>query len=257
MRSSFCQTRVLQQSYTSSNEHVFDQQLYEAAEPGARLRPVVQRWMTEGNGMTSTRDHLFTGNVNESGRGVVRLRARGGSDEITFDELPIAVGFGSPVGMRPRRLSAVPALPVEFAGGAGSKPGRVIALPIGGMGGRCGTAGVAGLGGSPATGPRSASSRPESVPLRLTARGRLALLVAAAAIGLAVVVSAWFGAGSSTPPARAAQPAQVVVHDGDTLWSIVGRIAPDRDSRAVIDQLLRVNHLDTPALVPGQVLRTR
>jgi nucleoid-associated protein YgaU len=97
---------------------------------------------------------------------------------------------------------------------------------------------------------------PESAALRLTARGRAALLVVAAVIGLAVVVSAWFGAASSTPPARSAQPAQVVVHNGDTLWSIAGRIAPNRDPRAVIDRLLKVNRLASPALVPGQVLRT-
>ena len=94
------------------------------------------------------------------------------------------------------------------------------------------------------------------MPLRLTTRGRVVLLVAAAVMGLAVVVSAWFGASSSTPPVRSAAPAHVVVHDGDTLWSIAGRIAPNRDPRVIVDQLLRINQLGTPALVPGQVLRT-
>jgi LysM domain len=218
-----------------------------------RCKPAGLRWTTEGIGMNNTRNRIFTGAVELSGRSVVRLRAQGTSGELTFDELPLAVGFGSPVEVHPRRLRAVPGLPVEFVGAPRSgQPGRVIALPVGD------TLGYRpALDGSSFAGPTTALVRPEPVPLRLTARGRAVLLVAAAAIGLAVVVAAWFGASSSAAPAPSAPPTQVVVHDGDTLWSIAGRIAPNRDPRAIVDQLLRVNQLDTPTLVPGQVLRTR
>jgi LysM domain len=218
--------------------------------------------MTGGNGMTRTGNYLASGRRRGTDRAVVRLHPGGGSTDEAFDDLPIAVGFGSPVALHPRRLCAVPGLPLEFVGAPGPRhPGRVIALPVGD---------VIDLGGAdrldgPLEGrPESAApagtwapGRPaEPTPLRLTARGRAVLLVVAAAIGLAVVVSAWFGASASAPPARSAQPAQVVVHNGDTLWSIAGRIGPGRDPRAVVDQLVRVNHLATPALVPGQVLRT-
>ena len=76
-------------------------------------------------------------------------------------------------------------------------------------------------------------------------------------MGVVVVVFAWFGAASSNAPTRTAQPAQVTVHDGDTLWSIAGKVAPNHDPRAVVARLLQLNHLRTPTLVPGQVLLTR
>jgi nucleoid-associated protein YgaU len=220
--------------------------------------------MTEGNGMTSTRNYLATGRQRGTDQAVVRLHPGRSRDEA-FDDLPVAVGFGSPVAVRPRRLCVVPGLPVEFVGAPGPRHrGRVIALPVGGVidlggagrltdpaDGRPGSAAPAGTRAAPGR-----SSAAESVPLRLTARGRAVLLIVAAVIGLAVVTSAWFGASASTPPARSTEPAQVVVHNGDTLWSIATRIGPGRDPRAVVDQLVRVNHLDTPALVPGQVLST-
>lgn len=203
------------------------------------------------------------------GRTAVRLRSRSGGNTVVED-LPLAVGFGSPIELSPRRLRAVPELPGE---GAGAPPrptgGRVIALvtPDGVIRGPGALPLPCDAGPAAPTGRLVDASRPpaptptsplvEPVPLRLTARGRAVLLVGAAAIGLAVVVAAWFGAASSTPPARSVPVAQVVVHDGDTLWSIAGRIAPDRDPWVVVDQLLRVNRLGTPVLVPGQVLRTR
>jgi hypothetical protein len=203
--------------------------------------------------MNNTPMYVGTGLADQPGPGIVRLCAQSSRDEVALAELPIAVGFGSPVELLPRRLTVVPGLAVGFVGSPGpGRSGRVIALPLG----------TVDRDDTPArSGPTSSGSsptieRPESEPLRLTTRGRVALLVAAAVVGLAVVVSAWFGAGSATPPARSAAPAQVVVHDGDTLWSIAGRIAPNRDPRAIVDQLLRINQLDTPALVPGQVLRT-
>lgn len=208
--------------------------------------------------MTSTRNGVVRGKGNPSAHGVVRLRLRSEGGEISFDELPIAVGFGSPVGVPSRRLHAVPGLPVEFIDVPRSgRGGRVIALPLGDLGDLVDPSSAPVLDHSYENAATAVVPTMESVPLRLTRRGQVVLLAVAAAIGSAVVVSAWFGASSPTPPARAALPAQVVVHDGDTLWSIVGRIAPGRDPRAVIDQLLRINHLTTPALVPGQVLRTR
>ena len=47
--------------------------------------------------------------------------------------------------------------------------------------------------------------------------------------------------------------ATVVVQPGDTLWAIAGRVAPDRDPRAVVEDIVAANDL-TGDLVPGQAL---
>jgi hypothetical protein len=74
--------------------------------------------------------------------------------------------------------------------------------------------------------------------------GRVLLLVA----GL-LVLSAQLAYGSS--PARYDR---VVVAPGDTLWGIAAAHCGG-DPRARVDQIIRVNHLPSPTLVPGQLLR--
>lgn len=95
-------------------------------------------------------------------------------------------------------------------------------------------------------------------PLRLTRRGVAAVSVVVGVLATALVLTAWASAPSSgASGAHAATPDTVVVHAGDTLWSIAGSVAPSRDPRAEVADLQRVNHLpDGAALVPGQVLRT-
>ena len=93
--------------------------------------------------------------------------------------------------------------------------------------------------------------------VRLTSRGQGAVLVVAALLALAVVAGSWASQRADTPAASVLTPAQVAVTSGDTLWSIAGRVAPGRDPRAEIDDLLRLNDLTDAALVPGQVLRVR
>jgi LysM repeat protein len=74
--------------------------------------------------------------------------------------------------------------------------------------------------------------------------GRILLLVTAL-----LVVSAQLAYGSS--PARYDR---VVVAPGDTLWGIAAAHYRG-DPRARVDQIIRVNHLASPALTPGQALR--
>ena len=80
---------------------------------------------------------------------------------------------------------------------------------------------------------------PASEPaVHLTSRGRLALCLLALAVSFAVVGTAWSSwSASSQPPAAVSAPAQIVVHDGDTLWSIAAVVAPTRDPRQTVDQL--------------------
>jgi len=47
----------------------------------------------------------------------------------------------------------------------------------------------------------------------------------------------------------------VVVHPGDTLWSIARNTAPEEDPRAVVDAIVDLNALDGVGLRPGQVLQ--
>ncbi len=95
-----------------------------------------------------------------------------------------------------------------------------------------------------------------AAPLRLTRRGVVVLILAVAALAVALLSVAALSAPNAGAGHRQ-QPATVTVHEGDTLWSIATRVAPDRDPRAEVAQLQRRNHLAGVALTPGQVLRTR
>ncbi len=100
--------------------------------------------------------------------------------------------------------------------------------------------------------------RPAAAGVRLTARGRLVVALGVLALAVGIAGWAWFGAASASTPSPAhAAPVQVVVHDGDTLWSIASQVAPGVDPRLEVDALRHLNHLGTSALSPGQVLRTR
>ena len=56
-----------------------------------------------------------------------------------------------------------------------------------------------------------------------------------------------YGSGSN-------QVEQVVVGEGDTLWSIAAA-RYSSDPRPHVDQIIRLNHLHSPLLVPGQALQ--
>ena len=42
------------------------------------------------------------------------------------------------------------------------------------------------------------------------------------------------------------------VHQGDTLWSIAGLMAPNQDPRDYVAELVSLNQLQSASLVPGQ-----
>jgi nucleoid-associated protein YgaU len=95
--------------------------------------------------------------------------------------------------------------------------------------------------------------RPEAPPLRLTRRGVVVLAVLIGLVGLALAWVAHLSAPATGPTPAA--PRVVTVQAGDTLWSIAGRVAPNRDPLDEVTRLKRANHLAGVDLVPGQQLR--
>jgi LysM repeat protein len=88
---------------------------------------------------------------------------------------------------------------------------------------------------------------------RLTRRGRVLLLAA-----LVAVLFGAFSLGRSVSEAAApsAQPAPhlVTVEQGDSLWTLAQRVAPDNDPREVVALIRDLNDLSSAGLVPGQQL---
>lgn len=92
-------------------------------------------------------------------------------------------------------------------------------------------------------------------PVRLTRRGVLAVGAAVALLCAGMVLLA----ASCAPDTAPSQPppASVTVRSGDTLWSIATEVAPQRDPRAEVAELRRLNGLGDADLAVGEVLRTR
>ncbi|HXZ65777.1 MAG TPA: LysM peptidoglycan-binding domain-containing protein [Streptosporangiaceae bacterium] len=109
------------------------------------------------------------------------------------------------------------------------------------------------------------SPRPRPVaaqsPVRLTRRGRAVVvaLVVAAIVAVALVIAMATAAG-----ARAASPGQpgsghrgmheIVVQQGQTLWSIASAAEPTADPRVVVAQIMAANRMTTADLAAGQLL---
>ncbi len=100
------------------------------------------------------------------------------------------------------------------------------------------------------------TARPERRPgVHLTGRGRFVVTAL-----LALLLLAAFAVGRSASSQAAVEPGerpvltQVTVEQGDTLWSVARRVAPQRDPRDVVEQLRRLNHLTTARLQVGQQL---
>lgn len=97
-------------------------------------------------------------------------------------------------------------------------------------------------------------------PLRLTRRGRV-VLIGIPLVLLAVLI--FLLAGFLNAPAKAADSAadlsvtptvSVTVQSGESLWAIAAAVAPERDPRDVIADIVQLNNLTSGAVVPGQQL---
>ncbi|OAA24740.1 LysM domain-containing protein [Frankia sp. EI5c] len=91
-------------------------------------------------------------------------------------------------------------------------------------------------------------------PLRLTRRGRVVVMALTSA-ALAVVLSLALVTASQAFTGGQESYRTHLVRPGETLWEIALGANPDADTREVVRQLMSLNDLRTPALLPGQELR--
>jgi len=102
-------------------------------------------------------------------------------------------------------------------------------------------------------GPASSSARVRSThpPVRLTRRGRLVLaglLLAFVATLVGVLASTVQAAAPAAPPHA------IVVHEGDTLWSIAARVHPRGSLTDTMLTIERLNHMPDGTVYVGQQL---
>jgi len=104
---------------------------------------------------------------------------------------------------------------------------------------------------------------PRRNTVRLTRRGRLVVTVMLTAVSLSLVALAWLAIaaraaqasdGGQSPGAVYQNLTSVVVHPGQSLWSIASQAEPTADPRAVMQQIIELNALRGTSVVPGQRL---
>jgi hypothetical protein len=96
--------------------------------------------------------------------------------------------------------------------------------------------------------------------LRLTRRGRIVLigfpviLLSALLISLAGFLNAPAKAADSVSELALTPTVSVTVQPGGSLWEIAGAVAPQRDRRDVVADIVQLNNLDGGRVMPGQQL---
>lgn len=96
--------------------------------------------------------------------------------------------------------------------------------------------------------------------VRLTRRGRALVVLALAAVLLGAFSLGRTGSqaavveGGAATGAAAPRVEQATVQAGESLWSVAQRIAPDHDTREVVQQIQRLNDLEGARLRIGQQL---
>ncbi|MDQ1623365.1 MAG: hypothetical protein QOH19_1783 [Actinomycetota bacterium] len=106
----------------------------------------------------------------------------------------------------------------------------------------------------------SAAARAKQSPLRLTRRGKFVffgvplILLAALILSLSGFVNAPAKAAESASELSLTPTVSVTVQPGESLWTIAGTVAPERDPRDVIADIVQLNNLDAARVLPGQEL---
>ena len=104
------------------------------------------------------------------------------------------------------------------------------------------------------------AQRAQQAPLRLTRRGRI-VFIGVPLILLAALILSF--SGFLNAPAKAAESAAglsptptvtVTVQPGESLWAIAEAVAPERDPRDVVADIIQLNNLEAGRVVPGQAL---
>ena len=120
-------------------------------------------------------------------------------------------------------------------------------------------------GSTPGTAPGKGAfaargSRARQAPLRLTRRGRLVffigplILLAALLLSLSGFLNAPAKASESVSELSVTPTVTVTVQPGESLWAIAGTVAPERDPRDVVAEMVQLNNLDAARVRPGQTL---
>ena len=105
-------------------------------------------------------------------------------------------------------------------------------------------------------------AHPAPAPLRLTRRGRWALLLVVTLVASVVwaltalgPVSADSGADSGAGDGAAAVSSTWVVQPGETLWVIAERVDPDTDPRETVARIVAMYDLPDSSVLVGQELQ--
>ncbi len=102
--------------------------------------------------------------------------------------------------------------------------------------------------------------RARQAPLRLTRRGRFVffgvplILLAALVLSLSGFLNAPAKASESAAELSLTPTVTVTVQPGESLWAIAGTVAPERDPRDVVADIVQLNNLDAARVRPGQTL---
>ncbi len=97
-------------------------------------------------------------------------------------------------------------------------------------------------------------------PLRLTRRGRFVffglplMLLAVLLLSLAGFLNAPAKAADSSAGLSLTPTVTVTVQPGESLWAIAGAVAPERDPRDVVADIVQLNNLGDPRVISGQQL---
>ncbi len=101
---------------------------------------------------------------------------------------------------------------------------------------------------------RQARTRTGAVPLRLTRRGRFAVVLLVAVVLLTGFSFTRTGTQASTTLETGPVVVQTTVQPGETLWTVATRVAPGNDPRETVQRLRQLNHLRGSGLQAGQQL---
>ena len=105
---------------------------------------------------------------------------------------------------------------------------------------------------STAARPAVAVRAPQQGKVRLTRRGQIVVTLLVTGLLLAMFSLGRFSAGAAGDPVS---HRTVVVHTGDTLWSIAAKAAPSADPRVIVEKIRLLNHLNSGAVQLGQQLQ--